>query len=94
MIPLKKEGSIYIHDHEEGCKVTARVLRRVYTVGDMRQFKLKGKPKCPYCEKPVSFVYDDIPHGHISQICPTCGHKVLLDVGAMTAHKIEGQTSA
>lgn len=74
--------------------MTARIFRRVYTDGDMRQFRLKGKPKCPYCEKPVSFIYDDIPHGHISQICPNCRHRVLLDVGTMTAHKIECHTGA
>ena len=70
------------------------VIGRVYTIGDLSKLKLKGKPKCPYCGKPVSFIYDDLPHGHISQLCPNCGRKVMLDVGTMTAHKIVSQPSA
>lgn len=64
------------------------VYRRTYTVSDLSKMKLKGKPRCPYCERPVSFVYADMPQGHISQRCPNCGHQVLVDVGSMTAHKV------
>lgn len=74
--------------------MSSKIIRRVYTVGELRKMKLKGKPKCPYCEKPVGFIYDDLPHGHISQLCPNCGRKVLVDVGTMTVHKIVNQPSA
>ena len=66
----------------------SRMQGRVYTRKDLRGMKLKGKPRCPYCEKAVSYVYGDIPQGHISQICPNCGHQVLVDFSSMTVHKV------
>lgn len=68
--------------------MTDKAYRRTYTYGDLSKMKLRGKPRCPYCECPVSFIYADIPQGHISQRCPNCGHRVLVDVGSMTAHKV------
>ena len=65
-----------------------KVYRRTYTFGDLSKMKLRGKPRCPYCERPVSFIYADMPQGHISQRCPHCGHQVLVDVGSLTAHKV------
>lgn len=59
-----------------------------YTLSDLRHMKLRGKPRCPYCEKPVSFIYDDMPQGHFSQFCPNCGRQVFVDVRSLTAHKV------
>jgi len=62
--------------------------KRVYTTSDLYRMKLRGKPTCPYCGKVVSFIFDDVQTGHISQRCPNCNHRVLVDAKLMVAHKV------
>lgn len=50
---------------------------------DLQRMKLKGKPKCPYCQKPLTFIYDDIEKGHLSQKCGNCGKSSVVDTATM-----------
>ena len=68
--------------------MTGNTRKRVYTTNELYRMKLRGKPTCPYCGKVVSFIFDDVRTGHISQRCPNCNHRVLVDAQTMTAHKV------
>ncbi len=49
----------------------------------IKMLKPKWKPPCPYCNNPLSFVYDDVPKGHISQKCLRCGKVSILEIETM-----------
>jgi transposase-like protein len=40
---------------------------------EIQKMTLKGKPACPYCRRPLTFVYSDVEKGHLSQKCGKCG---------------------
>ena len=48
---------------------------------------LKAKPKCPWCELPIGFVYDDAVEGHIGIKCSNCNRPSVLDLKTMIAIK-------
>jgi transcription elongation factor Elf1 len=56
---------------------------------DFPKMTLRGKPKCPWCEKPLLYVYSDAKEGHLNLKCKNCGKKVLLDLSTMIAYKID-----
>lgn len=41
--------------------------------------RLKGKPRCPYCHRPLIFIYEDVPRGHLNQKCGNCGKPSIID---------------
>jgi phage FluMu protein Com len=43
------------------------------------KMKLKAKPKCKFCGKPLAFVYDDA-SGHINEKCRRCGNSFTIDL--------------
>lgn len=53
---------------------------------------LKGKPPCPYCKKPLGFIYEDA-EGHINQKCPNCGRTSWVDLSTMTVYEITEDAS-
>ena len=55
------------------------------SIEEVRQLQIKGKPECPYCQNPLSHVYNDMLKGHISLKCGRCKKKSIVDVETMQA---------
>jgi transposase-like protein len=55
---------------------------------EVAKMPLKGKPACPYCGRPLTFVYGDVDRGHLGQKCYTCGKTSLVDMACMKAYRI------
>ena len=53
----------------------------------IKKMKLKGKPPCPYCGKPLIFGYEDL-RGHANQKCPNCRRNSFVDFDTMKAYRI------
>ena len=62
-------------------KISTRKLNRM---------KVKGKPKCPFCNRTLAFIYEDVPHGHLNQKCWKCGKTSVVDVQTMDVLIVEG----
>ncbi len=45
---------------------------------EVRKLQLKGKPQCPFCRKPLNYLYEGA-HGPISEKCGSCGNRFLID---------------
>lgn len=60
---------------------------RIVRKSQIQRMKLKGKPACPYCNKPLTFGYEDL-SGHANQKCPNCGRNSFVDFNQMVAYKI------
>lgn len=60
---------------------------RTVLKSQIQGMKLKGKPACPYCNKPLTFGYEDL-RGHANQKCPNCGRNSFVDFNQMVAYKI------
>ena len=67
------------------------VTRRIST-GKLNRMKVKGKPRCPFCNRTLSFIYEDVPHGHLNQKCWKCGKTSVVDLQTMDVLVIEGPT--
>ena len=59
------------------------VNKKFLSEDEIKMLKPKWKPPCPYCNNPLSFVYDDVPKGHISQKCLRCGKISILEIETM-----------
>ena len=59
------------------------------SIEKVNQMKLRGKPKCPICNNPLAFIYDDMIKGHFNQKCGRCGRKSLVDVETMSVLPIQ-----
>ena len=69
------------------------VVRKTITSKEAEGFGLKGKPKCPWCDKPLIFICGDVVGGHINQKCGKCGKLSLIDMKTMEAIAIEQETA-
>lgn len=58
------------------------------SIEEVQQFKLKWKPKCPCCQKPLAFVYAGITKGSLNQKCGNCGRCSIVDIETMTVMEI------
>ena len=65
----------------------AKIYRTVNndTIGGM---KLHSKPHCPWCDKPLVFLYGDLPSGAICIKCRTCGHLAFVTFPDLRIEKI------
>ncbi|QAT48620.1 hypothetical protein EQM14_01820 [Caproiciproducens sp. NJN-50] len=52
---------------------------------NVTSLKIKGKPKCPICGRPLNFVYDDVGYGHINEKCKNCGRSAIVDLSTLLA---------
>ena len=50
----------------------------------VEQMKLKGKPRCPACGNPLSFVYEGST-GYSSMKCNKCSQVSLVNTGTLKA---------
>ena len=49
--------------------------------------KLKGKPKCPSCDNPLTFVYEGA-KGMLGEKCPRCKQEFLIDTETLDVFRI------
>lgn len=47
---------------------------RMMPADSLGSMKLHSKPHCPWCNKPLIFLYGDFPSGVICVKCRTCGN--------------------
>ena len=50
--------------------------------------KLRAKPKCPLCNNPLTFIYDDVQKGHINEKCDKCKNRFLIDLQTLQIYQI------
>jgi transcription elongation factor Elf1 len=65
-----------------------RAIVKVFKKSDVQKMPLKRKPACPYCGKPLTFVYSDVEKGHLGQKCGKCGKPSMLDMETMEVYQI------
>lgn len=59
---------------------------QVRTYHSLNVLKLHSKPRCPWCGKPMVFLYGDFPSGTICIKCRTCGNLAIV---SFPEYKIE-----
>ena len=57
---------------------------------ELNRMKIKGKPRCPYCRKPLTFIYEDVPRGHLNQKCGNCGKPSIVNAETLEVMIIDG----
>jgi transposase-like protein len=63
-------------------------LKRTITKAEIKKMKLKGKPKCPACNNPLSYVYEGST-GFSSVKCKRCSRESLINTETLEAILIE-----
>ena len=48
------------------------------TKSELLKLRLKGKPKCPHCKRPLTFVYEGAT-GYTGEKCSKCGQEYLVN---------------
>ena len=79
--------------NEVGLAGTVRQRRRTISRKEVADPGVRGKPKCPYCRKPLTFVCNDVKGGHLNQKCGKCGKGSIVDMGTMEAIAIDDLAS-
>ena len=64
------------------------VLEETIKKSDVEKLKLKGKPKCPACGNPLSFVYEGS-IGYSSVKCRRCNQTSLINTDTLDVILIE-----
>lgn len=54
---------------------------------EVQKMKLKGKPKCPACGIPLTFIYEGST-GFLGEKCPRCKQEYLVNTGTLEVIKI------
>jgi transposase-like protein len=63
-------------------------LEKTITKTEIQKMKLKGKPKCPACKNPLSFVYEGS-IGFSSVKCKRCSRESLINTETLEVILIE-----
>ena len=50
--------------------------------------KLHSKPHCPWCDKPLIFLYGEFPSGTICVKCRNCGKLAIVSFPGFSIEKI------
>ncbi len=53
---------------------------------------LRGKPKCPFCNRPLTYVYEGA-KGMTGEKCKKCGQEYLVDTETLEVIRILNQAS-
>lgn len=48
------------------------------TKRELSKMRLRGKPKCPHCKRPLTFVYEGAT-GYTGEKCSKCGQEYLVN---------------
>ncbi len=62
-------------------------LIKMITRSELMSMKLKGKPKCPLCNNPLTYVYEGA-KGFTSQKCHRCKQEFLVDTETLEVRQI------
>lgn len=62
-------------------------MEKTITKLEVSRLKLKWKPKCQICGRPLTFVYEGTT-GKLGEKCPQCKQEYLVDTGAMEVIRI------
>ncbi len=54
---------------------------------DVQKMKLKGKPKCPLCRLPLTFIYEGS-IGYSGVKCKRCGQEFIINTETLEVLKI------
>ena len=60
---------------------------KTITKTEVNKMKLKGKPKCPSCDNPLTFVYEGA-KGMLGEKCPRCKQEFLIDTETLDVFRI------
>ncbi len=63
-------------------------MEKTIKQADVRKMKLKGKPKCPACSNPLSFVYEGST-GFSSVKCKRCNRESLINTETLEVTLID-----
>lgn len=61
------------------------------TQKELESLKLKGKPKCPFCRKPLNYVYEGT-KGMTGEKCKLCGNSFLVNTETLKVSLIPKST--
>ena len=78
-------GSEIIAEDEKGREPLKMHAQRYNTItnAEAQKYGLKGKPECPCCGKPLTFICKDVTGGHLNQKCGNCGKPSIVDMSTM-----------
>lgn len=62
-------------------------MEKTITKTEVNKMKLKGKPKCPACGIPLTFIFEGST-GFSSEKCPRCKQEYLVNTGTLEVIKI------
>ena len=57
------------------------------SITDVQKLKLKGKPKCPACNPPLTFIYEGST-GYSGVKCKRCGQEFLINTETLEVLRI------
>ena len=60
---------------------------KMITQAEANRIRLKGKPKCPYCRKPLTYVYEDS-KGHTGEKCRYCNNQFVINMETLEVFQI------
>lgn len=61
---------------------------KVISEEQVRKMRLKGKPKCPFCNIPLTYVYEGS-KGYTNQKCDKCRNSFLVNTDTLEVLMIE-----
>lgn len=61
---------------------------KVISEEEVKQLRLRGKPRCPFCKIPLTYVYEGS-SGFTNQKCERCRNSFLVDSGTLEVMLIQ-----
>lgn len=68
------------------------LLIKTITKKEVLRMNLRGKPKCPFCNRPLTYVYEGA-KGMTGEKCKKCGQEYLVDTETLEVIRILNQAS-
>jgi transposase-like protein len=62
-------------------------LEKTITQEEVKSMKLKGKPKCPVCDNPLTFIFEGST-GFSGEKCSRCKREYLVNTETLEVIKI------
>lgn len=59
---------------------------------ELSKLRLRGKPKCPHCNRPLTYVYEGA-KGFTGEKCSKCGQEYLVNIETLEVTKIQREVS-
>ena len=62
------------------------------TKSELSKMRLKGKPRCPHCKRPLTFVYEGA-KGYTGEKCSKCGSEYLVNTETLEVTRVLEEVS-